>query len=127
MPACANKAQLVASLRIRRQSLKKLVAAPKSDNTDGPAKTVELKPEIGRGGIHEGSSPSSSGGSAPTDTGSSPDGPGRVRQILAIEFVELGSGPSREGREHVRGVEFGTGVGPDRITKILGVEAVQGS
>ena len=62
-----------------------------------------------------------------TFTHSSPDGPGRVRQILAIKFVELGSRSSREGREHVRGVEFGTRVGPDRVRQILGVEAVEGS
>ena len=62
-----------------------------------------------------------------TFTHSSPNGPGRVRQILAIKFVELGSRSSREGREHVRGVEFGTRVGPDRVTQILGVEAVQRS
>ena len=58
---------------------------------------------------------------------SPPDGPGRVREVLTVKFVELGSRSSGKGREHVRGVEFGTRVGPDRIAQILGVEAVQGS
>ena len=58
---------------------------------------------------------------------SPPDGPGRIGQILAIEFVEFGRCSSSKGREHVRGVEFGTRVGPDRVRQILGVEAVEGS
>ena len=58
---------------------------------------------------------------------SSPDGPGRVRQILAVKFVELGSRSSSKGREHVRRIELAPRVGPDRVRQILGVEAVQGS
>ena len=62
-----------------------------------------------------------------TFTHSSTDGPGCVRQILAIKFVELRRRARRKGREHVRGVELGTRVGPDRVRQILGVEAVEGS
>ena len=49
-------------------------------------------------------------------TYASPDGPGRIGQILAIKLVELRRRARRKGREHVRGVELGTRVGPDRIT-----------
>ena len=58
---------------------------------------------------------------------SSSDGPGRVRQILAIELVEFGRRPRCDGRDQVGGVELAPRVGPDRIAEVLGVEAVQRS